>query len=82
MAIELISEIVQKNNGTFPIVDSNNVKGGVYSVGTIEARNSIPAERRKLGMLCYVESEDEYYKLGSEGWEEAKFGGGGIPIYD
>lgn len=81
MAIELISEIVQKNNNSFPILDSNNIRGGVYSVSTIEERDAIPAERRKIGMLCYVENEDEYYKLEPKGWEEAKFGGSGIQMY-
>ena len=82
MALIVYDEIQQANNGSFPILDSNNIKGGVYSVSTIEERDAIPAERRKLGMLCYVENEDEYYKLEPKGWEEAKFGGEGIPMYD
>ena len=63
MGVELISEIVQKNNGTFPLVDSNNLRGGIYTVKTIEERDNIPDERRKSGMLCYVSDESEYYKL-------------------
>ena len=83
MGVELISEIVQKNNGTFPLVDSNNLRGGIYTVKTIEERDNIPDERRKSGMLCYVSDESEYYKLENNNtWEKAKFGGEGIPIYD
>lgn len=82
MAIEVISEITQKNQQQFPIVDSNNIRGGVYSVQSIQYRDSIPEVRRKEGMLCYVVEEDEYYKLSNGNWEEAKFGSDGIPIYD
>ena len=55
MAIEIIDTLGQKNNGIFPLVDSNDVKGGYYQVESIEERDSIPAVRRKVGMLCYVE---------------------------
>ena len=64
MAIELISEIVQKNGGTFPLLDSNNLRGGFYSVNTEAERDSIPINRRKVGMLCYVIEDNKYYKLG------------------
>ena len=83
MAIELISEIVQKNKGQFPLLDSNNIRGGFYSVDTEAERDSIPEQRRKIGMLCYVKKDDKYYKLAEDSsWEEAKFGGGGIQIFD
>lgn len=82
MAVELISEIIQKNNGPFALVDSNNIRGGCYSVETIEERNNIPEDRRKIGMLCYVQNEDSYYTLSTNGWQEAKFGGDGIPMLD
>lgn len=68
MAIELIDQIKQKNNGTFPLIDSNDIKGGYYQVSSIEARDNIPAERIKIGMLCYVESTDTIYRLKSSGW--------------
>nr|DAN37455.1 MAG TPA: hypothetical protein [Crassvirales sp.] len=32
MAVEVISQIKQKNSLDFPIVDSNDLKGGLYSV--------------------------------------------------
>lgn len=82
MAIELISEIVQKNNQDFPLIDSNNVRGGVYSVQSVSDRDSIPDKRKKSGMLCYVIETDKYYKLYNNTWIEAKFGGDGIPIFD
>lgn len=82
MGIELISEIVQKNNQKFPLVDSNNIRGGIYSVNTINERDNIPLERRKNGMLCYVSEEEEYYKLNNNTWETLTLGGVGIPIFD
>ncbi len=83
MGVELISEIVQKNNGQFPLVDSNNIRGGIYSVNSISERDNIPLVRRKIGMLCYVRDTDEYYRLVSENtWDKAKFGSDTIPIFD
>ena len=75
MAIELISTVKPKNNGTFPIVEANDIKGGYYSVETIEIRDSIPEGRRMPGMLCYVYG-DKIYKLADDliTWEEFKTG--------
>lgn len=79
MAVELISEIVQKNGGKFPLLDSNNLRGGFYSVSTETERDSIPPERRKVGMLCYVTGDNKYYKLEDNGqWGKANLGGTGI----
>ena len=57
MAIEIIDTLSQKNNGNFALVDSNDIKGGYYQVESIEERDNIPAVRRKVGMLCYVEND-------------------------
>ena len=65
MAIELISTVKPKNGGQFPIVEANDIKGGYYSVESIEVRDSIPDERRMPGMLCYVWG-DKIYKLGDD----------------
>ena len=81
--IELISEIKQKNNGVFPLIDNNNIRGGIYSVISIQDRDNIPKERQKYGMLCYVQEKDKYYKLESTGvWVEWTVNATGIPIYD
>ena len=65
MAIELISTVKPKNGGQFPIVEANDIKGGYYSVESIEVRDSIPDGRRMPGMLCYVWG-DRIYKLGDD----------------
>lgn len=62
MAINLISNITQKNNGDFWLVDSNAIYGGLYHVQTTAERNNLPTKRLKVGMLCYVQQEDVYYK--------------------
>lgn len=73
MAIEIIDTLGQKNNGDFPLVDSNDIKGGYYQVSSIEERDNIPSIRRKIGMKCYVEENDSIYMLKStldnSGWE-------------
>lgn len=78
MAIELISTIKPKNNGEFPIAEANDIKGGYYSVASIEERDKIPRGRRQPGMLCYVLG-DKIYKLNDDlnTWNELKTGGGG-----
>ena len=82
MAIEVISEITQKNGQDFPVVDANNLRGGFYTVANSTERDNIPEVRRKEGMLCYVQDELEYYRLEQGEWKKAKFGQEGIPIYD
>lgn len=82
MAIEVISEITQKNQQDFPIVDANNIRGGIYQVQNATERDNIPVVRRKEGMLCYVIDEQEYYRLEQGIWKKAKFGNEGIPVYD
>jgi len=64
MAIEIIDTLGQKNNGDFPLVDSNDIKGGYYQVETLEERNNIPSIRRKEGMLCYVNNDKVYQLVG------------------
>lgn len=50
-------------NGSFPVIDGNDIKGGFYIVDTIEERNSIPAANRKIGLPCYVVNKNMYYRL-------------------
>ena len=63
MGVQIISELVQKNNRDFPIVDSNNIRGGCYQVNTLDELYNIPTIRLKIGMLAYVSSKDTYYIL-------------------
>mgnify|MGYP004459288725 FL=1 len=77
MAIELISTIKPKNGGSFPIAEANDIKGGYYSVESIEIMENIPIDRRSAGMLCYVIG-DKIYKLNDtlDTWNELNVAGG------
>jgi len=63
---------------TYPTHDSQYGKGGYREVQTIEDRNNITLDRRKLGMLVYVIDEDKTYRLKNiftnAGWEEVPVG--------
>ena len=84
MAIELISELTQKNNQKFPLLDANKIRGGIYQPTKLTEMNNIPDNCRKIGMLCYVKEVDKYFKLNTENtWEEANFSGvSSIPVLD
>lgn len=83
MAIELISEIVQKNGQPFPLIDANNIRGGFYQTNTIAERDAIPTARKKDGMLCFVKTDPQeihtYQWLNSK-WNKAKLGSGGVEV--
>ena len=56
--IELISQLVPKNNGNFPLADVNDLKGGYIQVDTIaEMEAFLLTTKLKEGMLCYVKSD-------------------------
>lgn len=55
MAIELIDTVTPANNQPYPIVNSDDIKGGYHSVKTIAERDLIPKQRRQANMLCYVD---------------------------
>lgn len=81
MAIEIIDTLKQKNNGTFGLVDSNDIIGGFYQTDNITERNSIPLSRRKEGMFCWVKEEKKVFQLvdglTNECWIEFKSGSSG-----
>lgn len=64
MGIEIIDTLSQKNNGSFPLVDSNDIRGGFYQVDSIEERDLIPSVRRKEGMFCAVKNDELYQLVG------------------
>lgn len=81
MAIEIIDQLKQKNNGVFPLIDTNDVKGGYHQVNSIDERNNIPEGKRKEGMLCCVKN-DKTYKLSggisNSNWEVFNISGGAV----
>ena len=73
-------------NGSFPVIDGNDIKGGFYIVDTIEERNSIPAANRKIGLPCYVVNKNMYYRLRSgitnDCWDDWDLDNNGVIIND
>lgn len=62
MAITLISNIAQANNGKFWLVDSNDIRGGLYHVDQKAEMDVLPVDNLKEGMLCYVAAEERFYQ--------------------
>lgn len=62
MAITLISNIAQANNGKFWLVDSNDIRGGLYHVDLKAEMDVLPVDNLKEGMLCYVAAEQRFYQ--------------------
>ena len=62
MAITLISNIKQANNGKFWLVDSNDIRGGLYHVDQKAEMQVLPVDNLKEGMLCYVAAEERFYQ--------------------
>ena len=61
--IEIIDTIVPKNGQEFPVVDSNNVKGGHHSVADTTARDAIDSRNRTEGMVVYSIADAKSYRL-------------------
>lgn len=79
MPVNVISNLIPKNGGSFPVTEDTYVKGGWQSVADNTARDAIPVERRKEGMAVFVRSSDTIYTLGADltTWSELETGGGG-----
>ena len=74
MAITLISNIKQANNGKFWLVDSNDIRGGLYHVDAKAEMDVLPVDNLKPGMLCYVAAEERFYQYIKDENGEYKFG--------
>lgn len=48
---------------TYPVTDPKYGLGGLKSVVDLAARNAIPTERREMGMIVFVVSENKHYIL-------------------
>lgn len=77
MGIKLISNIEQANGQDFYLVDSNDVRGGMYYCDNSDDLNLIPSDRLRNGLLCYIEEDDKYYKFKDNEWKEFSSGSGG-----
>jgi hypothetical protein len=60
-------DILQHNNSVYPIIDSNNILGSVFVTGSDGQQYGISEYKRKLGMIVYFSSSQDfkYYKGGT-----------------
>lgn len=58
-------------NDKYPVTDPKYGLGGLRTVVSETERNEIPYLRRQLGMLVYVSSNNNYYKLINLGTQDA-----------
>lgn len=49
--------------GKYPIVNSDDVKGGIHKVADLTERNALPVSYQDTGMLVYVRSIKKTYQL-------------------
>jgi hypothetical protein len=68
------------SNDTYPVTRPEWGLGGLRTVGNLALRDSITSQRREAGMLVYVISDDNYYKLETgltnSDWVVVNFGTG------
>lgn len=76
MPVTVIDTIQPKNGGAFPIVRDIDVAGGIQVQPTTVARDAIPVNNRKNGMLVYVVANTTYYQLAGDlvTWNTANLG--------
>ncbi len=78
MPVNTIDTIEPKNGGNFPVVRDTDVQGGIQVQPTTVARDAIPLNNQKVGMLVYVTANSTYYQLtvaGTPGtWVAANLG--------
>ena len=67
---KFIGELLPKGN--FALVDSDNIRGGLMQVKTIEERNSIPSDKLKIGSLVLVIDEGTLFEFTESGWAPFK----------
>jgi len=66
MAIYIDSTFQPSHSGdTYPLVESQHLKGSAHAVQTIVDRDSIPDLRREEGLICYVVEDLTTYQLQS-----------------
>ena len=79
--IEVIGQLVPKNNRNFAIADVNDLRGGYIQVETVDEMNAFLAtDKLKEGMLCYVKTVDNaihMYQYNSGEWLPWIVEGGG-----
>lgn len=78
MPVNTIDTIEPKNAGAFPVVRDIDIQGGIQVQPTTAARDAIPLNNQKVGMVVYVTANSTYYQLTATGapgtWVAANLG--------
>lgn len=53
---------------TYPVIDPVYGIDGLRSVADTTARNSVPDDRRRYGMIVFTQSDGKYWKLQNSPW--------------
>jgi len=54
-------DILQHNNPSYSLVDITSVRGTAYQLANLSATGSIPADKRKVGIIVFVTGESQFY---------------------
>jgi hypothetical protein len=54
-------DILQHNNTSYALIDSSQVRGTAYSITNLNDTGSIPSDKRNVGIIVFVSSEQKYY---------------------
>ena len=57
-----VHDILAPQNNTFPLAETNDIRGSVKVFATIAERDAINTAYLLPGTLCYIEENDSYYK--------------------
>ena len=79
--IRVIGQLKPQNNSkAFPLADVNDLLGGYVQVDTLQAMNSIPTRKIRVGMLCYVKETGLIYQNTNNTWSVWKSGNDGTTL--
>jgi hypothetical protein len=66
MSIEIISELVQKNDQSFALMDDSAIRGGFHCINLLSDLININPDVRKYGMYVFVQENASIYILQSD----------------
>jgi hypothetical protein len=76
MGIQILSTFTRAGVGNYPLLDDMDVKGGYRVVADTTARDAIPSNIRKAGMLVYVTATSQTFRLSGDMVTWLEDGGG------
>jgi hypothetical protein len=76
MPVYVIDTVYPKNNGDFAVTDDLHMRGGFHACVSHIERDAITAQRRKIGMFVWTQSDGKLWRLDvGDVWVEIITGG-------